>query len=75
LGFNVTGKLPPTMLKPAPEIDAEFTFTAEVPDDVRVTDFVVEVFTVTLPKLRELALTVNCGFATTVWGVYTTSTQ
>lgn len=41
---------------------AEFTVTADVPDDVNVTDCVVAVFTVTLPKLKFVALTVNCGF-------------
>ena len=58
-GFNVTGRLPPTRLKPAPEIEAEFTVTGELPDDVSVNDCVVAVFTVVLPKLRFAALTVN----------------
>ena len=39
--------------------------TGDVPDDVSVTDFVVEVFTVALPKLRLVVLTVNFGFAAT----------
>jgi hypothetical protein len=60
LGFSVTGKLPATMVKPAPAIEAEFTVTAEVPDDVSVTERVAEEFTVTLPKLRVEALSVNC---------------
>jgi hypothetical protein len=63
LGFSVAGKLPPTMVKPAPLIVAEFTVTGVVPVEVRVKDAVVAVFTVTLPKLRLPALTVNCGFA------------
>jgi len=63
LGFNVAGKLPPTMVKAAPVIIAEFTVTGVVPVEVRVKDAVVAVFTVTLPKLRLPALTVNCGFA------------
>ena len=50
------------MVKPAPEIAAEFTVTAAVPDDVSANDCVAEEFTVTLPKLREVALTVSCGF-------------
>jgi hypothetical protein len=61
LGLSVTGKLPATMVKPAPAIEAEFTVTAEVPDDVSVTEPVAEEFTVTLPKLRAEALSVNCG--------------
>jgi hypothetical protein len=45
---------------------AEFTVTADVPDDVSVMDCVVAVFTVTLPKLKLVALTVNCGFVAAV---------
>jgi hypothetical protein len=63
LGFNVVGKLPPTMVKPAPVIVAEFAVTGVVPVEVKVNDCVVAVFTVTLPKLRLPELTVNCGFA------------
>jgi hypothetical protein len=51
------------MVKPAPVIAAEFTVTGVVPDDVRVNDCVVAVFTVTLPKLTLPELIVNCGFA------------
>jgi hypothetical protein len=47
-------------------IAAEFTVTGEVPVDVRVNDCVVEVFTVTLPKLRLAALTDNCGLGAAV---------
>jgi hypothetical protein len=42
-------------------IAAEFTVTGDVPVDVSVNVCVVAVFTVTLPKLRLPALTVNCG--------------
>jgi hypothetical protein len=59
VGFNVTGKLPPTIVNPAPEIAAELTVTGEVPVDVSVNDCVVDVLTVTLPKLRLAALAVN----------------
>jgi hypothetical protein len=38
---------------------AEFTVTGAVPVDVNVNDCVVDVFTVTFPKLRLAALTVN----------------
>jgi hypothetical protein len=54
------------MVKPVPVIVAEFTVTAEVPDDVSVNDCVAVVFTVTLPKLRLFELTVNCGFEAAV---------
>jgi len=42
-------------------ITAELIVTGEVPDEVNVSDWVVEVFTVTLPKLKVAALTANCG--------------
>src|SRR5271170_3707664 len=61
VGFSVTGKLPPTIVKPAPVIAAELTVTGVVPDDVSVNDCVVAVFTVILPKLKLPALIVNCG--------------
>jgi hypothetical protein len=61
LGLNVAGRLPPTMLKPDPVIETEFTVTVPVPDDVSVKDCVAEESTVTLPKLSELVLTVNSG--------------
>jgi hypothetical protein len=54
------------MVKPAPVIAAEFTVTGDVPVDVSVNVCVVAVFTVTLPKLRLAALTVNCGFGAAV---------
>ena len=59
VGFSVAGKLPPTIVKPAPVIAAEFTVTGEVPVDISVNDCVVDVFTVTLPKFRFAALAVN----------------
>ena len=65
-GFSVAGKVPPTIVKPAPVIAAELTVTADVPEEVSVTDRVFAVFTVSLPKLRLEALTVNCGFAAAV---------
>ena len=59
VGLNVAGRLPPTIVKPAPVIAAEFTVTGDVPVDVSVSDCVVAVFTVTLPKLRLAALTAS----------------
>jgi hypothetical protein len=55
----VTGKLPPTIVKPVPVIAAELTVTGAVPVDVSVNDCVVAVFTVALPKLKVEALSVN----------------
>ena len=40
--------------------------TGEVPVEVNVSDCVVAVFTVTLPKLKLAALTVNCGLGAAV---------
>jgi uncharacterized protein (DUF1778 family) len=48
------GKLPPTRLKPAPEMDAELIVKAAVPDELSVNDFVVDEFTAMLPKASEL---------------------
>ena len=58
-GFSVNGKLPPERLKPVPVTEAEFTVTADEPDDVSVRDCVADEFTVTLPKLRLVELSVN----------------
>jgi hypothetical protein len=62
-GFNVTGRLPPTMVKPAPVVEAPLTVTADAPVELKVSVFVVAVFTDTLPKLRLAALTPRIGFA------------
>jgi hypothetical protein len=61
VGESVTGRLPPVSAKPDPEMEAEFTMTGAVPVEVNVSDCAVEVFTVTLPKLRLPVLTVNWG--------------
>jgi len=58
-GPRVVGRELPTTVKPAPVIAAEFTVTGAVPVEVSVNDCIVAVFTVTLPKLRLPALTVN----------------
>ena len=47
-------------------IAVELTVTGAVPVDVSVSDCVVAVFTVTLPKLKLAALTVNCGLGAVV---------
>lgn len=60
VGFRVTGKLPPTIVNPAPVIVAELTVTALVPVEVKVSVCVVGVFSAMLPKFRLVVLTVNC---------------
>jgi hypothetical protein len=52
------------MVKPAPVIEAEFTVTGDVPEEVSVSDCVADEFTLTLPKLSVVLLGVNCEFAT-----------
>jgi hypothetical protein len=47
------------MLNAAPVMEAEFTVTGDVPEEVSVSDCVAEEFTVTLPKLRAVVLSVN----------------
>jgi hypothetical protein len=59
VGASVTGKVLSARAKPAPEITAEFMVTGAVPVEVNVSECAVEVFTVTLPKLRLPALTAN----------------
>src|SRR3984885_6584693 len=65
-GARVAGIVPPTMVKPAPVMAAEFTVTADVPVEVRVRVSDFGVLTVSLPKLRLDALTVNWGLAAAV---------
>jgi hypothetical protein len=54
------------IVNPLPVIVAEFTVTGAVPVDVSVSDCIVVAFTVTLPKLKVAALTVNCGLGVAV---------
>ena len=65
-GFKVIGKLPATMVKPVPVMEAELTVTGEVPVEVRVIVWAAEEFTVTLPKLRLAVLTESCGLSAAV---------
>ena len=62
----MTGRLPLTIEKPVPVTAADLTVTGDVPVDVNVTDCVVDVFTVTLPKLKLAVLTVSCGLGAAV---------
>jgi hypothetical protein len=66
VGFNVTGRVPLTIVKPVPVIAAAFTVTGAVPVDVSVNDCVAAVFTVTLPKLKVPVPTINCGLVAAV---------
>lgn len=56
----------PEIAKPLPATVTELTVSAAVPEDVNVSVLVEVVFTVTLPKLREVALSVMSGVAAVV---------
>jgi len=60
-GFSVTGKPTPESPKEVPATDALLMVSAAVPEEVRVTVFVVVVFSVTVPKATLDALTVIPG--------------
>ncbi len=62
-GFKVVGKVAPDMAKAPPETLTELMVSAAVPDEVTVSVLLDVVFTVTLPKLMELALRVRFGVA------------
>jgi hypothetical protein len=66
LGFKVTGKAAPDIVKAAPVSAAELMVTGAVPVDVNVTGCVDTVFNVTLPNVKLDALTVNCGLGVPV---------
>ncbi len=53
----------PETVNPERVMAAEFTVSAELPEDVSVTVFVDVALTATLPKARLAALTVSCGLA------------
>jgi hypothetical protein len=59
VGFRVTGKVAPDIVKPVPLRVAELMVTGAVPVEVNVTGSVDAVFTVTLPNARLVGLIVN----------------
>jgi hypothetical protein len=59
----VTGKVSSETVKPVPVSFAALTVTEAVPVDVKVTDCVELVFTVTSPKARLVALRLSAGTA------------
>jgi hypothetical protein len=61
LGFNVSGKLAPDIVNPAPLIAPSLTITGAVPVELSVTVCVADEFTCTLPNVRLLALTLSVG--------------
>src|SRR5580692_7565390 len=61
VGFRVTGKVAPDIVKPVPVNVAELMVTGAVPVEVNVTGSVDGVFTVTLPNARLAGLMVNVG--------------
>jgi hypothetical protein len=59
----VTGRLPPEIENPVPEIESELSVKAAVPLEVTVTDLLTAVPIETFPKAMELALRVRAGVA------------
>jgi hypothetical protein len=61
VGFKVTGKVAPDIVKPAPLRVPELMVTGAVPVEVSVTGFMDAVFSVTLPNAKLAELTVSSG--------------
>jgi hypothetical protein len=61
LGLRVRGKLAPETVNPLPAAVAALTVTDAVPVEDRVTDWVVVVFTLTLPNDKLVALIPRVG--------------
>ena len=55
-GFSVTGKVAPVIVNPVPVRVAALIVSGDVPDEVRVTDWLVGVLRVTFPKARLFVL-------------------
>lgn len=62
-GFNVTGKVAPDMVKPAPVSAAALMLTGAVPIEVRVIGCVAVAFTATSPNGTLVALMLSIGIA------------
>ena len=61
-GFNVIGKVPPEIAKPAPVTAAALTVTGTVPVEVKVIGCgAAAVFTTTLPNAKLVALMLSAG--------------
>jgi hypothetical protein len=65
-GLKVTGNVAPDIVNPVPDNAAALMVTGAVPVEVNVTGWVDAVFSVTLPKVRLTALSVNCGLVAAV---------
>ena len=61
VGFRVTGKVAPDIVKPVPLSVAELMVTGAVPVEVNVTGSVDGTFSATVPNARLGGLTVNTG--------------
>lgn len=60
-GFSVTGNVAPEKVNPAPVMLAPLTVTADVPVEVRVSDWLVAVPTGSFPKLKLALLKLSTG--------------
>ena len=64
--MSVAGKFAPAIVNPVPTNFTEFTVSAAVPEEVRVSVLVDVVFNVTLPKDMAPVLNVSCGLAAAI---------
>jgi hypothetical protein len=60
-GFSVTGNVAPVIVNPAPVMVAALMVSALLPDEVNVTDWLVDVFRFTSPKLRPCVLRLSAA--------------
>ena len=66
-GFSVSGKVAPETVKPVPVIAGALMVRGRFPTELKVSDFVVVVFTTTLPKATVVALVVRVRVAARSW--------
>jgi hypothetical protein len=59
-GFKMTGSPSAGIENPAPVTDTELMVTAREPLDFKLIDWLADVVTATLPKLRLVALKATC---------------
>jgi hypothetical protein len=65
--LRVSGKITPDILNPAPVSVPALMMSGAVPEEVRMTDLLTDVFTVTLPKARVLVLRLRVGMKAFSW--------
>lgn len=66
-GLSVSGKVVPETVKPVPASAGALMVRGKFPTELKVSDFVVGVFTTTLPKASDVALVVRVRVAASSW--------